>query len=442
MTKLILWLSTAWLPFLFAYMLLNETKFKKNIVIGVTLPKEAREDSDVLGELASFKRNVWITTGILMVLAAVMYLFSSDYAYMTSWMIWIVLSIVLPYIPYVIANMHLKELKEQKGWKQEKQVVHVNTAVLQGQKWLSPWLFVPPVILCLVPMLFDRQMAVMYVTMALLCASFWFGYRYLYRNKAEMVDDNAELTAVLTQIRRYNWGKMWLLVSYSMAGFCITAMLSCRSMVLSLLFTLVLTVLIVFFALRIEMKTRTMQEKLTAESGSDWYVDEDDHWLGGLVYYNPDDSRMIINHRIGTNSSVNLAHPGGKVFMALSILMFLALPFMGMFFDGAAVKDITLQKDEEKIVCTSGMGSYTVPMTEIDRVELLEELPSDLRRVMGTGTDTLLEGSFASDEIGNVKVNLDPRTGPYLLIRTADGKNYLFGSRTGSQTREIYEDFR
>ena len=68
---------------------------------------------------------------------------------------------------------------------------------------------------------------------------------------------------------------------------------------------------------------------------------------------------------------------------------------------------------------------------------MLEELPSDLRRRFGTAAETLLEGSYASEEIGTARVNLDPRQGPYLLIRTADGEVYLFGTRDGSQVREI-----
>ena len=48
MMNMIIFGSMIWIPALIAYMLINETKFKKNIVIGVTLPKEAREDETVL----------------------------------------------------------------------------------------------------------------------------------------------------------------------------------------------------------------------------------------------------------------------------------------------------------------------------------------------------------------------------------------------------------
>ena len=37
---LILWLCVIWMPVLMYFMLRNETKFKKNIAVGVTLPYE------------------------------------------------------------------------------------------------------------------------------------------------------------------------------------------------------------------------------------------------------------------------------------------------------------------------------------------------------------------------------------------------------------------
>lgn len=45
MTNLIMWGSIIWIIPLVYFMQKNETKFKKNIVIGVTLPFEAREDT-------------------------------------------------------------------------------------------------------------------------------------------------------------------------------------------------------------------------------------------------------------------------------------------------------------------------------------------------------------------------------------------------------------
>ena len=146
--------------------------------------------------------------------------------------------------------------------------------------------------------------------MVLLC---WLGYRYLFRNKTEQVDDNTTVTVALTRIRRCQWGKMWLLCAYSCAVMNWLAALTLYSEAAMTIGLVVFMFVIVGVSFSIEFKTRKLQEKLTADSGKDFYVDDDDKWIGGLFYYNPNDDRLVINERVGTNSSVNLAKPAGKV---------------------------------------------------------------------------------------------------------------------------------
>lgn len=55
-TATILWLSCSWIPPLMWWLLSNEARFKKNIVIGVTFPREAQEDAQVKSLLASYRR--------------------------------------------------------------------------------------------------------------------------------------------------------------------------------------------------------------------------------------------------------------------------------------------------------------------------------------------------------------------------------------------------
>ena len=80
---------------------------------------------------------------------------------------------------------------------------------------------------------------------------------------------------------------------------------------------LIYIVVVVGAVVGLELRVRRLQEKLTADSGGDFYVDEDDHWIWGMFYYNPNDRRLIVNDRVGMNTSVNLAravrsgHHGG-----------------------------------------------------------------------------------------------------------------------------------
>ena len=437
---IILWASIIWVaPFLY-FMLVNEAKFKKNIVVGVTLPYEAREDEQVKAALSCFKKRLkWISIA-LVAIAIPCFFIRSFKVLFTLWCIWNDLCVVLPNIPYVQCNSALKKIKMEKGWRRSgNQCTIVDTAAIPSGRWLSPWLFLPAVALSLVPFIWDRSFWMLYITFAICSVFFWFCYRYLYRNKSEMVDENAELSRVLTQVRRHNWGNMWIVCAYSFAVISLTSYFTRNSPILSIGLMVAITFVICMAVVRIELNTRKIQEKLTAESGKSWYVDDDDKWIGGIIYYNPNDSHLIINNRVGTNSSVNLAKTSGKILMGLVALILVAMPFTGVFIDASGAKPINLQLTDSAVISSRAKVEYTVPYEEIADVQLLEELPKNMVRTFGTGMENLLKGDFNASGIGSMKVCLDPNYAPFILITTDRGQNYLFGCRDGELTKQVYE---
>lgn len=442
-TKLILTASMIWLIPLMYYMNVNETKFKKNIVIGVTLPYEAREDTDVRQCLARFKKEERITCFILFLIAFSVFIVQDFTAYFTIWLIWIDLVCVVPEIPYVMCNSRLKKIKQEKGWHSGMpRVAKVNISHLSEEKVLSPWVFVPAILISIIPLFFDESLFAPTIVMTLMTAASWAGYRYLYRYKSEMVDENVDLTNALTSIRRKNWGKLWLITGYSCALYSVSMWISMTHFALGMILFAVITIALCVLVFRIELGVRHQQEQLTKDSGHTWYVDDDDKWIGGILYYNPDDSRLLINARIGTNSSFNLAHPAGKVIGVLTVLLLAALPFAGIFLEQMGKQEIVISMTDTAVTAEAGMSDYTINTEDIEEVSLLSELPEGFHRKVGTGMENLSKGTFGSDEYERMKVILDPTTGPYLLIETTSGEYYLFGTHDGEGVEQIYQEIK
>jgi hypothetical protein len=232
---------------------------------------------------------------------------------------------------------------------------------------------------------------------------------------------------------------MWLICAYSFAVISLTTYFTRNSPVWSIAIIIIMSFVICVAAIRVELSTRKIQEKLTAESGKSWYVDDDDKWIGGIIYYNPNDSHLIINNRVGTNSTFNLAKTSGKIIMGSVILLLLIMPFSGALINMAGSKPISLELTETAIVSSSGRSEYAVPYKEISDLQLLEELPKNMVRTFGTGMENLLKGNFTASEIGSMKVRLDPNYAPFILITTGDGGHYLFGSRDSELTKQVYE---
>lgn len=431
----ILWLSLIWLPILLYFMLCNESKFKKNIAVGVTLPFEGRKHPDVLARLKQFKKQeLLVCIGLILLgIPPIFIKFSMSFS---LWFVWIAACVIAPYVPYVLCNRDLKRIKVENGWKQPSaaDTVTIDLSTIPDQKWLSPWTFVPPLILSLSPLLFDRDFAIVYLIDAILIILFWFSYRYLYRNKAERVDNDSTVTAALSRIRRNQWGKMWLLCAYAMAAMNWLAYLTMYSPAAMTIGLVVFMVILMGASLYIEFQTRKLQETLTADSGKDFYVDDDDKWLGGMIYYNPNDDRLIINNRVGTNSTMNLAKPAGKILYAVTALLLVTLPLWGLL-----LGDVNIHTDirTDSVFIEGGMHEYTIEAEDVLHIELLEDLPA-ITRTAGTGLPELLGGNFSSKEYGKLKVCLDPTTPPFVLVETAE-QTYLLGTNNEQQTTAIYE---
>ncbi|MBR4410784.1 MAG: hypothetical protein IKT31_05630, partial [Firmicutes bacterium] len=153
----VLWLSIVWIAPLICFLQVNEARFKKNIVVGVTLPFQAREDEAVKAALKKYKTSMWTTCGILMALAAAGWALAPES--MTLWFIWIDLCIILPYVPYVRTNSALKKLKKERGWGPAAgQQIRVDISAIPQEKWISPWAFLPPAVISLLPLLFDDSL--------------------------------------------------------------------------------------------------------------------------------------------------------------------------------------------------------------------------------------------------------------------------------------------
>lgn len=138
---------------------------------------------------------------------------------------------------------------------------------------------------------------------------------------------------------------------------------------------LLLTVFIILYALYVDFDTRSKQYEYTTANPefSSANFDEDDYWLLGMVYYNPNDNRLMIPDRVGTNTTVNTAKPAGMILMAVSALLIAACPFIGGYFYYAEKVPMALEFTDTAIIATHMSEEYRIPTAEIVRQEKSEK---------------------------------------------------------------------
>ena len=377
--KIILWASIIWLlPFLYVVQR-NEAKFKKNIVVGATLPQEARDDPEVQALLQNYLKETKIICIALGIAVIPCWLPESFNWLMFAWMLWIDALIVLTQIPFIKCNNKLRELKNERGWNRKasdevpEEKVTVNMANISSPKWLSPWVFAGAFIITLVPIALDPSLWPVVVIFALTQIMFYFFYRYAFRTKSEAIDDNMEITQALTQIRRSYWARIWIKIAYSTALFSLGTLLLKGHGKLYFWLTILYSIYAVFVVATPEFRIRKVQEKLTRNSGTGEYVDDDDYWVWGMFYYNPRDSHSFVNGRVGVGNTVNVAMPFGKfmcIFALITLVMMPAFPFL---MDWSIENKVVYVQEEQHVTVSCGRSDIRVDLEHVAEVSLVDE---------------------------------------------------------------------
>lgn len=427
--NILMWASIFWIAPLLGYIMTNNAKFKKNIAVGVTFIEEGKQDAEVISRLNRYKKQIKMIT-IVLLLALIPGVFVSKFwILLTYYLVWTYVTMFIYAIPFYLCNKDLKAIKKRKGWAQHQgEKVEIDMENIPNFKEISPLLFIIPCIVSLLPLIWDRTFYVLYITSAASVLVFWFSYRYFYRNRSERVNEERDLTRVLTQIRHYNWSKIWIVASWMTIPLSFSGLLLISHPALALTLIFLVTAVICVEAVGIEIKLRKMQEKLTKGSGVGAIVDEDDKWIGGMIYYNPNDSRLIVNERVGMNTTLNLARTSGKVITLFLLILILALPFTGPAMNVYYKQPIKIEVTKDEVEASQGITNYRIKLSDIKNVELIDELSDDLVRVNGTSFDDLLKGDFR-DGKENLVLLLRPESKPFIRVTDKNGKVFVFSFR-------------
>lgn len=426
------------------WMLRSASFERNNLILSVTLPPEGRKDPQVLELAARFRKQMkiffWVMT--MIVIPAVVVPWVSVCTLYS--LIWLIAVIFVPYILFAKANTALKKVKRERGWvvAGSRKTVAALPTVQQPERLSVSW-FLPPVIFSAVPVISvlrggwpDSWNIVLLATVGcclLVTLMSLAIYPLVFRQKLDALDEDDTLTAALTRVRRYNWTKCWMGMSWITAIYSLVVW-GCRgNMAWYLLWTAVYSLIILGISLQTELTARRAQRTLTMNREESPQVDEDDRWLWGLVYYNPDDNHNFVNERVGMGMAMNMARPAGKWMMGISLVILLAMPLLGVWLMVEEFSPIQLSLQGDTIVSQQAFTTYEIPLDQIENAKLLESMPS-ASRIAGTGMKNLLKGSFVVEGYGNASLCLDPNEPPFIFLET-DERTYILG---GDNTAEIY----
>ncbi len=431
---------------LIAAMLCNEARAKKGIVLGVTLPHSARSDARVVEITRRHRRAQWLWAAAVTVVWGVPHFLLSDGAIVGLTFIVLLPMIIVPYVIFVRANKKLRALKKAEGWATPYTggvVVDLKTAAEPG-KPLSRWLFLPPVIISLVPLCVSLAArdedaltwGIVCGSVALVCALCAALYPMIFRQRPDVAGGDSDVNAAITRVRRYNWGKMLLITAYLTALYVLANWLLGDSELWLTVATIAYLVVLLGFCMSTEFAVRRAMERLTASGET--VVDEDDLWLWGLFYNNPGDRHLFINDRTGSGMGVNVGRPAGRAIIIGTALLLVGIMVFGVTMAAGFDAPREGYIEGDTLYFQHFAEKYEIDLAEITDVELLDELPS-ARRVAGTGLPNLLEGRFTVEGYDNVRISLNPQEPPFIAVVTPD-MTRIFSLGTPEETGALYDE--
>ena len=365
--------------------------------------------------------------------------------------LWFLYTLVGMFIPFFKANKSLKDLKAQKGWQAEGEApVYVElkeAGTLRTVKWylflpqclISLALFIVTVLICLPR---NRvSMGVVQGSFAGITFLFWGAAIWLDKVKTQVISTNSDVNVNYNRAKKRFWKKMWIACAWVNTVYMgvilvlIGKDLFHEHFLVSSLVYAAVTALLALWALK---KQSDLQKKYRDKMDIA-VVDDDNHWLGGVFYYNPKDKHFSVETRcLGSGTTVNLAKPAAKFFAGLFILVMLQFPVISVWTIMLEFTPIELRVEDNMLIGEHINEDISIPLHSIKEVELLPERPK-MSKNSGVGMETVCKGDFyiKEDKIDG-EVFLDPRNDLCLRIETSMEVYYL-GGFDDAQTREVYE---
>jgi len=426
----------------------NNTVAKNNLILSVTLPPEAQSDPEVLDFCNRFRTRL-LRTCVSLTAALIPAIFLPWFSVSMMWsMVWMLIAMFLIMWVYGKGYRGLKAIKHRRGWiiPTANQTVAELRPMKLPKRLKSGW-FVPPMILSVLPVIscfvddwgdgWNHLLAMTAGCNLLITAMSLLFYGLVFRQKKDVLDEDLALTEALTRVRRHNWTKMWLLTAWLSAFYSLAVWFSQGNMTWYGIWTAVYCVLLVAASLVTEFSARFAQQRLTQGRTQQPVVDEDDYWIWGQFYYNPNSNKAMMNERVGMGMNMNMAHPAGKAMAVFTVLVLLSLPVLGGWMMAEELVPIETELTQDALVVRQIGEKYRIPLEDLESAELLEELP-DASRTWGTGLPNLLKGSFVVDGYGRCTLCLDPTDPPFLVLKT-DGPTYILG---GDELTALYEQLQ
>lgn len=432
------------------YFMLKGSANKNGFCFGTTMNKEMRDDEGIKAIDEKFRKNLkWST--IIMAIIPIPFAFIPYFSIsMSLWMIWILAICFIPSLCFAIANVKVKELKQERGWNTESSIAYSDLKTATVPRKVKLTTFLPTLILSTIPVIiafiiFQGHGYEIYgwlvLTFALCTYLFYACAIWSDKQKITVICEDSDVNMNYARAKKQVWKNFSLVCAWVNTAFVwLMLFLMWQSGMAvsgiiwgSVVYCIVICVATGWLTKKIFDINKSYEAKRTLVD----VADDDKNWLWGMVYYNKNDKHFMIESRLGTGTTVNLGNKAGMISTVASIAVILLLPVMCIWMIMMEFTPIQVTVDNDTIICEQLNVDYEIPLSEIDSYEVVTELPS-MTKVNGTGMDNLLIGTFEVYREGMFEVFVNPQNDLFIKL-AVDELTYYIGGADDTMTQEVID---
>ena len=441
-------------PILFImYFIFRNAKDKNGYCFGATLSKELKSDPAVEQIDAKFRK----TLKNSMIVSAIIPLVTFFIPYMsigfTIWMIWICFISFFPEILFAKTNKQIQELKKERGWEVTSEVTFTDLKIASVPRSVKFMTFFPILVLSVVPVIwsyveFQEAGFVAFrfcmITFAICGVLFYLCAIWTDRQKISVISEDSDTNMNFARAKKRIWKQFWLICGWTNTIYiwCILVFMYFRDVAMAgiLWGSIVYGLGILFVALWLVKKIRELNQNYETKRTLSNAADDDKYWPYGILYYNPKDTHILVENRMGTGTAMNMATGvgiGSYIFAGLCLLI---IPVSCIWIIMLDFTPISTEIVDDTIVCRRLKVEYEIPLDEIENYTILTEMP-DVTKINGNGMDKVHSGTFEIYREGMFEAFYNPQNHLFVRIVTEDETYYISGVDDGA-TQEIIHKIR
>jgi len=374
----------------------------------------------------------------------------------TIWMIWLLVVIVLFMLPMATGHQKLKQLKQERAYSEEAGMIYAEIKAAGTIRTIKSWDFLLPNLLSIgmaifsLIILLDERFALYSVLIIVFasCTPLFYGCAIWMDHTGTKVistnsDVNINYTRATKKLLRTFWGlSIWINTLFT--GIVLATVLL-KNFSDVLVIDIILWGSIVYCIVILAICYLIWRKQLLLDKQYEDKMDlvnenSEQYWIGGILYYNPNDRRSMVDKTMGMGTTMNMATLGGKVLALIGIVSLLIIPISCVWIMMEEFTPISLEITDNTLIAEHWKKDYEIPANSITDVSLLQELPRT-SKVSGTGMDNLLKGTFRNSEDGKFQCFLNPQNNLFIRF-TADETLYYISGYDDEETRLIYKQIQ